>query len=502
MSANTSFWERRPWLGAGIFAAVMVAMAWFLATHVGERPHFRATWTLRTEVQRGAVTGAHPEDLSDSIRLWVRVRVCDEKLVGLPGVEVVLLDPTDQTVFARGFSAPPEGHIFMPVPNRLSPVLFAGELPVMALIPGQPLRAITEKPNRGEATVVLEARNVRPIRVAVDASVSPLAGRLRAYESALGSDARSIGAEIVDHVAQLGAAAVDVPLTLELSVEGRETTTLSTAIPAGTGPHALSMEPGQELASVEVTVPTEGNIRVYLLGYRNGNPFLEAHRLRPHAGRLRIRTKAAEHLSLAMVDTTSKSSVRHSRELLAEKDVWTVPDSPLNSQPLILGGRLLDAAGQPASGVLLTLRPSAFSSAELPLPILGTAVTNKDGTFELHGDLPQSGAVLHGEAGEWVVTHPVSEAAKDLTLTLGAAHSIRWTLKDVPPPEARVILCVAGMLPLYSIRSVAATTSGAFEDLPPGRYELHLISEGQIVASSKASESRPRNDSDPKIIEL
>jgi hypothetical protein len=378
----------------------------------------------------------------------------------------------------------------------MSSVLFSGELPVVALIPGAPLTVITEKPRRGEAIVLLEAENVRPLRVRITGHENGgfYAGSILASKEGGFPDHRSMGTPIDNNEATLGAVPVGSSVTLHLRIYGHREKTETVLMESGPGAQTITVDPGTPLASIDFATSLTKPLRVRVMGYRNAEPFLEVHSTKPSNGFLRVRTEAADRVAIVIEDREANLGLRETSQRLEEGASWKLTSTELVPMPVLAEGQILDPSGNPARNILVSLR-SAQMNAEAPAdPTVGSAVSDASGRYVVHG-LPFDGKrFLIAEGGEWSASQVLTEAAKDLTLHLTPAHQIGWKLKRPVQSSAQMVVVPAGMRPLYALRSRPATEMGQFDDLPPGTYTVFLVDGSKTMAESPAVVAQPPDE--------
>lgn len=496
MSASSSFWDRRPWMGAALFASVMAGAAILIASIIEVRPHYRGAWRLRTDIHQGELTGVHPDDDRSRVRMWVRVRVSDEDGTGLPDVEVVLVDPRDGVVFSRGISRPPDGHVFMPVPDRFGKTLFAGELPVLALVPGATARETVPVPKRGEAIVALFTEGVRPVELHLRGSdpAETLPGRVWVVPAGESRDPRSAGIPLVDSKARLGAVPVDTPLQIDVEVQGYATSRIEVRVPPGGGIHPVVVPRSPRLATIEVRVDGASGdpLHIRIAGIREARPFLHVESAAPAGEGVLLTVPPAEVAAVDVEDRAAGIGFRSVRQPLEEGARWRIDAATSTPWEVLARGVARDSRGSPAAGVLVRT-DHLDAEAIPPLPAtLGSCVTDGAGRFEIRGPGPPGPVLLIAEAGDAAARGPVRKPPVETELTLGPSASLAWQTAEEPPAGALVVLTHPGMKPFHGLRSMPAARSGAFDGLAPGTYDLHLLVRGETAATAAGAETGNR----------
>ncbi len=177
-----SFFERYPWTGAAIFGAILVVVGIFLATTIGERPHYRAEWRLVSEAPAQGAVPKNSDFQTDPVRIQVALHVQDEDNGPGLGLKGRLVEPASATVLSEGVTSGPGGHLNLPVPARFDQILFGGGLSVeVERRNGEVVSKAVPVPNRGKVGLTIRLGEFpmgAASGVVTDESGKPVAGAL------------------------------------------------------------------------------------------------------------------------------------------------------------------------------------------------------------------------------------------------------------------------------------------------------------------------------------
>ena len=499
MESGQSFWDRRPWLGFALFMGVVSAVGLFLAIKVGERPHYRINWTLKSEYHKGNIITGDPGDEASPIRLWVRTRVATEDDRGLPNVELLLTDPRDGTLIAHGYSGEPEGHLFLPVPERYSRALFAEELSVVALIPGRVLEEKIYEPKRGISIVTFFIDGTVPCEIRT--KTEDAGDRITPGDVRIGVDGqidqRSRGYPIVDGKATIGAVAHNTRLAGTMNWLGRSSRDFEFQTEQSKDVQVVRVPIGPRLARVVMQLPGEEHdrdrVQLRLLGRRDGVPFMEVRSTRVRKdGEINIGIEPCDELTVESTQPINGMILQAAIEKAESNQRIELDESVWRTETPLVSGHVTTRGGDPASGLLVQLQLTALPAHSLRAPILGSALTDEDGAFAFQGVDPGVPFVAVATGPEVAATSGPLSAGKAVVMKLAAVGNLSFSLSGAPLPGATAALTHPGIPPeLGPLRSSPLTQSGALSKLPPGIYDFHLLYEGKAVHTIKAVEVKP-----------
>ena len=473
--AKTSWWDRRPWVGAILFAVVVSAVGAFLAVMVGERPHMRGAWSLVTEYRRGSYEKGSAWS-EDPVRVVIRVRVHDEDYQGIAGAQVALVTRDLRTV-SRGFTGEPEGHIHLPVPERFSKSIFEGTMRIHVFQPGAaPAIAEIPMPKEGLVQMQVPLENVRTVRVSV--------------EEADGSPVRKRGGVVTttaDGTPHLGVA----PWPLDRGVTTiaglpRDSAVRLEATVAGHAPTVTTVEPSARAATLQTGI----ELARLAVAVRNPDGTAQA------SSRLRVRVSDGREKPVSTVKTDREGVLRlailpgDDRRViirdgarragtilepegpLAPGQRWRPKAATLTPYPRLVSGTVM-IDGEPAPSILVTVRAwGRGGGAE-------TATTDDRGRFEVSGlDTGEPILVTAFKGGLVGRSDAVAPGSQDVVVTAAPAGIVKGRVHAAPAAiEAGVLV---GAVPAGTRKRGAALQAahverdGSFklEALPAGVYDI------------------------------
>lgn len=488
-STSTSFWDRRPWLGAVLFAIVVSGVGVFLAIQVGERPHLRSTWSLVTEVHRGTYDKDAPWR-DDPVRVVVRVRTHNADYEPIVGAQAVLVARGTQ-VISRGFTAPPEGHIHLPVPERFSQALFNKEVSVAVVVPGGATQwAEIPTPKEGLAFLQVALQGTRSIQVSVADDDSPIVDT-RGRVIPIGPDglapAFSVPWPIDRGTALISGARADAPLVLEVRLVGHETT----RTPLAPGQVSVKVPPGAALARLSLVLHDAqgaplGNQTVRLRPEYASGPRPSQLLRTDSEGHLWADLQPGEEVHVIVTGRDGKRGAVLKSPGLEPGARWEPEPVRIVDFPVLLRGRVLGQDGTPAKGAMVTVRPWGRAGR-----VETTRTHAETGVFELRG-APFTEPVLvtafhEGLAGR--LQEPV-DAAAQTELSLRMAEPGRLSGKvDAVAGFIEKGVTVSVVLP--GVRDAAAALHATHAERD-GRFELVGVAAGTYDVLVVAHGAEPR----------
>ena len=359
-ASSTSFWERRPWLGAILFALLVSGVGLFLAIKVGQRPHLRSTWSLVSEIHRGHYDAATPWR-NDPIRVLVRIRTHDEANAPIVGAQVALIAEGFKVV-SRGFTAPPEGHIHLPVPERFARAVFNGEIRAAAIIPGgSTVWGEIPPPKEGMTSLQIGLESTRTIQVSLVDAEGRLVTKV-ARVNPLGADgikpAFSTPWTLERGTARIAGVRRDAALLLETQVAGHAPvrTHLSAAresiqIPLGAPCAQLSvpLRNGQNKPlrnhPIRLRVEDEAGVRPIRMIHTDPD------------GHLRTDLQPGNQMRLILTGRETTKGAILETPRLQPNEVWKPAAVRIAEFPVLLRGKVLKPDGTPCADAMVTVRP-------------------------------------------------------------------------------------------------------------------------------------------------
>jgi hypothetical protein len=490
MSASPSFWDRRPWLGALIFASVFVAVGAFLALTVGERPHYRESWPLVTQLPAGGrfITGTPWQE--DPVSVAVRLRVSDSANRGLHHVETVLVNGTTGETLSRGTTSPPEGHVFLPVPARFDELLFAGKLEIEALVPGRATeRVVAPVPKRGESATSIQIDGAGDARVHLvnEANESlPFLGTVFAAAAGLPPHPRSGGWPLVNGSATLGGIPEGAPLDIVVEVAGRVTVRVPFILRKHDDHPIVSVVAGPRLAQVTGRVlDGEGRpqpntlVKVTLLlaeGTGEAAPTTLVMTDRDGG----FATSLHPHPAAVLLLRVNEGGVVMPAAPLPPGSTRDLGDIALGPFPTLASGTIVAPAGQPATGAVISIQ--GLAGVHPGIGAFAEASVDAGGTFASTGPDPGGSFRVWARLGDAIGrSAAVHAGATDVTITLASGATLSGRLSDGSQVAGlRVLLFDAehgDAAPLRSLviaEAALGTAPGSFRfgPLPAGTYDV------------------------------
>lgn len=485
MPVSTSFWERRPWLGAILFAVIVSAVGIFLAIQVGERPHLRTSWSLVTEIRQGSYDPEAPW-VDDPVRIIVRVRTHDARNEPVVGVQVALVSEGSR-VISRGFTAAPEGHIHLPVPERFAKALFNGAVRAVAVVPGgETAWGDIPMPEKGLTSLQIALPATRAIQVAVVDAEGELVSKVgRVTPRGADSIAPVFSApwELERGMTTIAGVPINASLVLETRVEGHEPMRSDVAA----GQESIDIPLGTPFARLSVTISNTQNqplrnqtIRLQAEDGTGARPTQLVRTDRDGLLRADLRPGDLIRVILTTQDRTRGAFLETSR--LEPSAAWNPGAVRIDAFPVLLRGRILNPQGAPCAGAMVTVRPWGRAGR------VETTRANQDtGSFVLRG-APFSGPLLvtafhEGLAGR-LQTQVAHGTDSMLTLQLAPPGRISGTVDAASALVERGVT-VNAVLPgvrdsRAAIHASHVERDGSFELLgvAAGIYDILVVAPG------------------------
>lgn len=482
---STSFWERRPWLGATLFAFIVSGVGLFLAIKVGERPHLRSTWSLVTEVHRGNYDPGAPWR-DDPVRILVRVRTHDASNAPIVGAQVALVAEGSR-VISRGFTALPEGHIHLPVPERFTQALFAGDVRAAAVVPGgNTAWGDIPTPKEGMTALQIVLPATRTIQVSVvDARGGLVNKRGRVIPRGADSIAPAFCApwELERGTTRIAGVPVHAVLVLETRIDGHAPVRTDVAA----GQESLDVPLGAAFARLSVTIRNGQNeplrhqpIRLQAEDETGARPTQLIRTDRN--GRLQADLQPGNRVRVVLTGRERTKGALLETPLLEPNAVWKPEAVRIVEFPVLVRGQVLKPDGTPCANAMVTVRPWGRAGR-----VETTRAIQATGSFELRS-APFSGPLLvtafhEGLAGR-LQAQVAPGAASALTLQLASPGRISGTVDAVFSLIERGVT-VNAVLPGVRDSGAAIHAShvdrdGSFElfGVAVGTYDILIVREG------------------------
>ncbi len=498
-STPRSFWERRPWLGAVTFAVVVSAVGTFLAVNVGERPHLRGGWSLVTEIQQGAYEADAPWR-DDPVRIFVRVRTHDPEFAPIVNAQVALV-VNGRRVVSRGFTSAPAGHIHLPVPERFARDMFAESAEVVVFVPGSaPQRRPVPKPDGGQSAVQVELPRCRPLIVRVKApDGTPIIKRGEVRMNAPELTASSVSPwPLMNGMATIPRITSETPLPIEARIDGHEV--VRAEVPVGRLHVEVPLGPTMSRFDATVLDARGQALPSRQLKIRvtdSGGPRPARIRRTTPGGRLSFDLAAGADLTVIITESSSGQGVVLRRPKLDNGDGWHPDDLRVRPFPPFLTGRVINEAGEPCAGAVVTVRPWGRQGR-----IESGGRCDDEGAFELRCppySLPVALSAFQGNLGALRRVDPIRES--EVVLRMRPTGAIAGRVLN-PPADKPVTVTITdhnAADPGAVVLSCETDPSGRFriDGVPEGSYDLRVTVDAgppALVPSVKVPAGGPAQD--------